>query len=85
MKTEKFEVIYSDAYYDGESWTANGCRSERHVIELKESTKDREVMKAAKAAVGLTNVRGVTTNFGNTIMFKPHNSATLLFVEFINE
>ena len=40
----------------------------------------RELMKRAKAAVGLTGVRGTTHNYGDMIEFRPYGSATVLFV-----
>lgn len=43
---------------------------------------NRELMKAAKAAMGLTNVRGVTDDFGDMIQFKPYGMCTVMFVTF---
>lgn len=43
---------------------------------------DRELMRRAKAAVGLTGVRGVKTDFGDTIEFRPYGSCTVLFVTY---
>ena len=41
---------------------------------------ERELMKRAKAAVGLTGVRGVRSSHGDTIEFRPYGSCTVLFV-----
>lgn len=41
---------------------------------------ERELMRKAKAAVGLTGVRGVRSSHGETIEFRPHGSCTVLFV-----
>jgi hypothetical protein len=41
---------------------------------------NRELMRRAKAAVGLTGVRGVRSSHGETIEFRPHGSCTVLFV-----
>lgn len=41
---------------------------------------ERELMKKAKAAVGLTGVRGVVERFGDAISFKPYGSCTVLFI-----
>jgi hypothetical protein len=46
---------------------------------------NRELMKAAKAAVGLTRVRGRTTSYGDTLEFRPYRMATVLFVTFNDE
>ena len=42
--------------------------------------QERELMRRAKAAVGLTGVRGVKTSYGDTIDFRPHGSCTVMFV-----
>jgi hypothetical protein len=41
---------------------------------------ERELMRKAKAAVGLTGVRGRKESFGDTIAFYPYGSCTVLFV-----
>ena len=43
---------------------------------------DRELMRKAKAAVGLTGVRGVTYKHGDDIEFRPYGSATVLFINY---
>ena len=40
----------------------------------------RELMRRAKAAVGLSGVRGVRESWGETEVFRPYRSATILFV-----
>lgn len=40
----------------------------------------RELMKRAKAAVGLTGARGRVENYGETIAFRPYGSATVMFI-----
>lgn len=45
-------------------------------------TAQRELMRKAKAAVGLTGVRGVTHNHGDTYEFRPYRSCTVLFVTY---
>jgi hypothetical protein len=40
----------------------------------------REIMRKAKAAVGLTGVRGTTEEIGEQIEFRPYGSCTVLFV-----
>lgn len=41
----------------------------------------RELMKRAKTAVGLTNVRGVTYWHGDEGEFRPYGMHTVLFIE----
>ena len=43
----------------------------------------REVMRRAKAAVGLTGVQGRTYANGDEYMFTPYKSCTVLFVSFV--
>lgn len=45
----------------------------------------RELMKKAKALVGLTGVRGRTYHHGDMSEFRPYRSATVLFVNFVDE
>lgn len=42
----------------------------------------RELMKRAKAAVGLTGSRGVTSWYGVNGEFRPYKSATVLFITY---
>ena len=42
----------------------------------------RELMRKAKAAIGLTGVRGVRSDHGDAIEFRPYGSATVLFVTY---
>ena len=56
--------------YDG----ANGYAKANRAYE-------RELMRRAKAAVGLTGVRGVRHSYGDTIEFRPYGSATVLFID----
>ncbi len=45
-------------------------------------TAQRELMRKAKSAVGLTNVRGRTYNAMEGYEFRPYRSCTVLFVTF---
>lgn len=40
----------------------------------------RELMKRAKASVGLTGVRGVTSHHGDMSEFRPYGICTVLFI-----
>lgn len=44
---------------------------------------NRELMRRAKAAIGLTGVRGVRSDHGDMIEFRPYGSCTVLFVTFV--
>lgn len=41
---------------------------------------ERELVKRAKAAVGLTGVRGRTYRYGDSIEFRPYRMNTVLFI-----
>lgn len=45
----------------------------------------RELMKAAKAAMGLTGVRGRVYDNGDTIEFRPHRSCTVMFITWADD
>ena len=40
----------------------------------------RELMKRAKAAVGLTGIRGQVADHGDTLEFRPARSCTIMFI-----
>lgn len=50
--------------------------------ETFECADNENPMKKAKALGGLTGVRGVKTDIGGTISFKPYNSNTIMFITF---
>lgn len=41
---------------------------------------NRELMRKAKAAMGLTGMRGTVVNYGDTIEFRPYRHYTVLFI-----
>lgn len=45
----------------------------------------RELMKRAKAAIGLTGIKGRTFDYGDLIEFRPYRSCTVLFVSYADE
>lgn len=45
----------------------------------------RELMKAVKARLGLTGVRGVTHDYGDMIEFRPYGMATVLFINYADD
>ena len=58
----------------GYSGSADGTYSRANRIA------QRELVRRAKAAIGLTNVRGVTTHHGDSVEFRPYKSCTVMFV-----
>jgi len=91
--TNKHEIEYTDTF-GGE---ANYSWVRRHTVTMPElthygydggtnyakanKTYQRELMRRAKALVGLTGVRGVSDSYGETIAFRPYGSCTVLFVD----
>lgn len=45
----------------------------------------RELMKRAKAAMGLTGVRGAVENYGDSITFRPYGLLQIMFINFREE
>ncbi len=45
----------------------------------------RELMRKAKAAVGITGIAGVRHDHGDLIEFRPYKSCTVMFVSYRNE
>lgn len=43
---------------------------------------ERELMRKAKAAVGLTGRRGTVHRYGDEIVFRPYGGLTVLFVTY---
>ena len=88
----KYQIEYTDTF-GGE---ANYCWVNRATVTMPELTHygydgatnyskankvyQRELMKRAKAAVGLTGARGRTASYGDMIEFRPYRCATVLFI-----
>lgn len=73
---ERWDVEYTDTF----AGVANYCWVERETVEVKDGASRAQVMRAAKAAVGLTGVRGVTADLGDGYVFRPYGSCTVMFV-----
>jgi hypothetical protein len=46
---------------------------------------ERELMRRAKAAMGLTGIRGRVDSYGDTIEFRPYGSCTVMFISWYEE
>lgn len=93
----KYHVEYTDTF-NGE---ANYCWVRRDTVTMPELTHygydgssnyakanktfERELMKRAKASVGITGMRGRVSSYGDTIEFRPYGSATVLFINYADE
>ena len=76
-ETFQMEVEYTDTF-GGE---ANYCWVERETLELPVGISDRAIMRRAKAAMGLSGVRGTTDSYGDGFRFVPYRSCTIMFVQ----
>lgn len=89
-----YEVEYTDTF-GGE---ANYSWVKRQCVTMPELTHygydggtnyakankvfERELMRKAKASVGLTKVRGKVSHIGDMIEFRPFHSATVMFITY---
>ncbi len=75
--TETFtlDCEYTDTF-GGE---ANYCWVRRESMELPQGISDRALVRRAKAALGLTGVRGKMDNMGDGWEFRPYGSCTVAF------
>ena len=92
--TMNYDIEYTDTF-GGE---ANYCWVKRASVSMPELTHygydggtnyvranktfTRELMKRAKAKMGLTGVRGTRFDHGDMIEFRPYRSCTVLFVTY---
>jgi hypothetical protein len=88
----QYRIEYTDTF-GGE---ANYCWVKRMTITMPElmhygydgatnytkanKVYQRELMKRAKAAVGLTGARGRVESYGDMIDFRPYRCATVMFI-----
>lgn len=92
-----YEYEYTDTF----AGEANYCWVERGKVTMPElihygydgssnyskanKTAMRELIKAVKAEVGLTGVRGKTEHYGNMSEFRPYGMATVLFITYCDD
>ena len=69
-------------YTDTFGGEANYSWVRRVNIPHREGEAQASVMRRAKAALGLTGARGVTTSFGDCFEFRPYGVACVAFVTF---
>ncbi len=73
----KFTAEYTDTF-GGE---ANYCWVKRTTFDVK-TNSNLAILRKAKALMGLSNVRGKTEDYGDTLKFTPRGSCTVLFVTY---
>ena len=74
-ETFSMSVEYTDTFC-GE---ANYCWVKRETLILPVGISDLAIMRRAKAAMGLTGVRGRTESLGDGFKFTPYGSCTVMF------
>ena len=94
MGSNTYQVEYTDTF-GGE---ANYCWVRRATVIMPELTHygynggtnygkankiaNRELLKRAKAEMGLTGVRGRVDHYGDSIEFRPYRSCTVMFITY---
>jgi hypothetical protein len=74
---ERASVTMPELTYYGYDGSSNYARA--HKIFK------RELMKRAKAQLGLTGTRGVTYDHGDMIEFRPYRSCTVMFLTYADQ
>ena len=72
----QFQAEYTDTF-GGE---ANYSWVKRVTFDADQNATNALIMRRAKAACGLSGVRGRTEDMGDSLAFRPHGSATVLFI-----
>ena len=72
----QFQAEYTDTF-GGE---ANYCWVRRETFDADQNATNALIMRRAKTACGLSGVRGRTEDQGDTLIFRPYRSCTVLFV-----
>lgn len=75
MDTFTLDCEYTDTF-GGE---ANYCWIQRESLELPCNISDLALVRRAKAALGLSGVRGVMHNHGDMHEFRPYGGNTVAF------
>jgi hypothetical protein len=70
-------VESTDAIHDGDQWSGNYSRVERHTFTMPNDATDREVWRKARELVGLTGCRG---RYLYEDAWMPYGSATIVFI-----
>lgn len=93
----KYKIEYTDTF----AGEANYCWVKRATVTMSELTHysydggtnyvrsnriyERELMRKAKAAMGLTGIRGRKESCGDLIAFYPYGTATVMFISWAED
>ena len=72
----KFKIEYTDTF----GGDANYSWVRRATIEAPAEISDTALMRRAKKALELSGVRGRRESWGETLVFYPYRSCTVLFI-----
>lgn len=94
MAHHTYDIEYTDTF----GGAANYCWVKRATVTMPELTHygydggtnyskanrvyERELMRKAKAAIGLTGVRGRSSSGGDMLEFRPYRSCTVMFITY---
>lgn len=73
-------MSYVAEYTDTFGGQANYCWCRRELLDLPDDATDRQIVRAGKAAVGLTGVRCRTYSHGDMWEIRPYGMCTVLFI-----
>ena len=76
MDMIEFDVEYTDTF----SGQANYAWVTRKTLELPDNVPDRTLVRAAKAALGMTGVRCKREDMGDAIALRPVGANTIIFI-----
>jgi hypothetical protein len=74
--TFTMDVEYTDTY----GGDANYCWVRRAELTLPTGISHRAIVRRAKAAMGLSGVRGRMADYGDSFDFRPYRSCTVMFI-----
>lgn len=77
--------MYLAEYTDTFGGEANYSWVKRATIEAGDEPSDLALMRRAKAALGLSGLRGRTLRHGDMIEFRPYGMCCVLFVTYRDE
>ena len=75
-------MSYLAEYTDTYGGEANYSWVKRTTIEACDEPSDLALMRRAKAALGLSGLRGVTYRHGDMIEFRPYRMCCVLFITY---
>lgn len=79
MNTDNL-INYSIEYTDTFGGEANYAWVRRAIIQAPADISNSALMRRAKKEMGLSGVRGRTSEYGDTLEFRPYRCCTVLFI-----